>query len=149
MDLRNIQTEIVKNGLFETIKLKSEAGKDLGYFEYKIYNYEDDDEKYLYITNVFVYPQYQNLGVGQLLYKEFGKVYNEKYNGFELKRDFLNPIAEYAYRKAVGLGYIPESTLVEEKIKRTYNDADKDLIKDLRNKLPENVKGPEIWSKLK
>ncbi|MNJ90456.1 hypothetical protein D3C87_80530 [compost metagenome] len=148
IDLRNLQVDVVKNGNFETIKINTNDGKNLGYFEYKIYSYEDDEEKYLYITNILVYPQYQNLGIGQLLYKEFGKIYNEKFSGFELKRDFINPIAEYAYRKAIGLGWIPESTLIEEKVRRSYNDADQDLVTDLRNKLPENVRGPEVWAKI-
>lgn len=146
VDLRNLQVEQVEVQGIQSIKIKTEDGKELGYFDYKIYDYEDDDEKYLYIMNVLVYPEYQNIGIGQLLYKEFGKVYDEKFSGFELKRTFLNPIAEYAYRKAVGLGWIPESTLVEEKIKRTYDESHHETIRDLRQKLPENIKGPENWS---
>ncbi|MNV65025.1 hypothetical protein D3C71_1576940 [compost metagenome] len=100
----------------------------------------------LYIKEVRVRDQYQGFGIGQLLYKKFGEVYTEQFNGWPVGKNYANPIAEYAYRKAVGLGYIPEMALNEEYTGREYTKEQKDKMKDLREKLPENVKGPEVWS---
>lgn len=104
----------------------------------------------LYIKEVRVLDQYQNLGIGQLLYKKFGEIYYSKFQGWPVGRNFANPVAEYAYRKAVALGYINEMTLDEQYIKREYNTLEqKEKAKTLREKLPDQVKGPAVWSSIK
>ncbi|MNW22927.1 hypothetical protein D3C71_2247190 [compost metagenome] len=45
------------------------------------------------------------------MYKKFGEIYNEKYNGWLISRYYVNPVAEYSFRKAVSLGWINEVSL--------------------------------------
>ncbi|MNB99335.1 hypothetical protein D3C81_904380 [compost metagenome] len=103
-------------------------------------------QQLLYIKEVRVVDKYQGFGIGQLLYKKFGEVYSEQFGGWPVGKNYANPIAEYSYRKAVGLGYIPEMALNEEYTKREYNIQQRNDASQLRDKLPENVKGPEVWS---
>ncbi|MNN74162.1 hypothetical protein D3C81_1903320 [compost metagenome] len=80
-----------------------------------------------------------------MLYKTFGEIYSQNYSQLPIVRDFVNPIAEYAYRKAIGLGWISEETLDESLITRRNNETNQQLWTNLRDKLPENIKGPINW----
>ncbi|MNW08692.1 hypothetical protein D3C71_2055260 [compost metagenome] len=61
----------------------------------------------------------------------------------------MNPVAEYAFRKAVSMGYINDFSLTDDYVQRHYEtDEKKQQAKDLREKLPEFVRGPETWAKL-
>ncbi|MNC32782.1 hypothetical protein D3C75_811520 [compost metagenome] len=89
------------------------------------------------------------------MYKKFGEIYNEKYNGWLISRYYVNPVAEYSFRKAVSLGWINEVSLDDSLVTRErrdksmrYMDVDKTW-DELNNKLPNNVKGPETWAKKK
>ncbi|MNV72640.1 hypothetical protein D3C71_1657460 [compost metagenome] len=137
IDLRNLIFSIV-NSYKNTRIDASLNGEPIGSL---IFTANADHIKLVYID---VNRKYQNLGVGQSLYREFGKIYNEQYNGMNVEQWFVNPIAEYAFRKAVSLGWIPQEALTEHNMKRSYDDGK--LVNDLRNKLPENVRGPEVWA---
>lgn len=113
--------------------------QEVGYLSYV--STEKKNEKELYIEFLNVDEEYRQIGIGQLLYKKFGEVYSKDYYGWDIGRQFANPVAEYSFRKAVGLGWIPEIAITENKIERMYDDEDKVLWNDLRNKLPEHVRG--------
>lgn len=107
-------------------------------------------EKVLYVEMVEVNDEYRSLGLGYKLYEEFGKIYNSKFNGWPVARYFVNPIAEYSFRKAIANGVINEVALTEQYITRDYDNVNRqELARDLRNKLPEQYQGPEVWSRLK
>ncbi|MNM33051.1 Acetyltransferase (GNAT) family protein [compost metagenome] len=107
-------------------------------------------EKVLYVEMVEVNEEYRSLGLGYKLYEEFGKIYNSQFNGWPVARYFVNPVAEYSFRKAVANGVINEVALTEQYITRDYDNTNRrELARDLRNKLPSQVQGPEIWSRLK
>jgi len=40
-----------------------------------------EDECFINITMVEVYKQYEKNGIGLELYKKFGEIYSERYNG--------------------------------------------------------------------
>jgi GNAT superfamily N-acetyltransferase len=144
VDLRNIQFEFSNWNYHNYITAKLN-GQKVGEMDFKIVG----SDNHIEIDSVDVDDKYRNLGIGQLLYKEFGNIYSQKYMGTKVKRFFINPIAEYSFRKAVGLGWVPQEALQEDDIARVYTDTERNLAKDLRNKLPEHVQGPETWSKIK
>jgi len=164
-DVRNIEVKVKNSNNYELYSQVEEFENFEGY-EIDIYvndkkigsldfcymenaKYKDELINKLICINVIdVEEEYQNLGFGTRLYQEFGKIYNEKYNGIPVARYFINPIAEYSFRKAVALGYVSEHALSEDYIGRFYTSDNKQLIKDLRNKLPEHIRGPEVWSKV-
>lgn len=110
----------------------------------------------IYVDQIYVDSKVRSAGIGQLLYKKFGEIYNQNYNGWIVSKYYVNPVAEYAFRKAVSLGWISESAISNnEGVYRDIYDkdgfsglkVDKDkLWKDLRNKLPEQYQGPETWA---
>lgn len=117
-------------------------GQTVGYLEFSV----EDDEQIVEIDSIEVEEEYKNLGIGIALYREFGKLYDSKYSGWGVARTFVNPVAEYAFRKAVSLGWVSESALTEEHINRFYSEEEEELAKDLRKKLPEHTQGPETWA---
>lgn len=146
IDLRNLTFENSVKNYGEEISNYIEVianGKQLGYLLFLV----SEEEEMIYDIEIFINDQYQKLGVGTALYEEFGKVYETNYNGYIVKRFFVNPVAEYSFRKAVSLGLVPQSMLSEDNIMRDYYLENNKKIRDLRNKLPENVRGPEVWAK--
>lgn len=104
-------------------------------------------EKAIYIQLVEVAEQFQNSGFAYKIYEEFGNFYSSNFSGWPVGRNFINPVAEYSFRKAVEKGLVPEETLAEDLLKRSYDTEEKkNQAKDLRNKLPEHVRGPETWA---
>ncbi|MNJ90002.1 hypothetical protein D3C87_75930 [compost metagenome] len=95
----------------------------------------------LHIDLIKVENQYQNLGIGQLLLKKFGEVYQNQFDRLPVSADFHNPIAEYSYRKAISLGWISGWALDDDKLKRNYDKQDKTMWKDLRKKIPPMYRG--------
>lgn len=95
----------------------------------------------LHIDLIKVENQYQNLGIGQLLLKKFGEVYQNEFDRLPVSADFHNPIAEYSYRKAISLGWISGWALDDDKLKRNYDKQDKTMWKDLRKKIPPMYRG--------
>jgi GNAT superfamily N-acetyltransferase len=69
-----------------------------------------------YIT---VYKEYRGTKLAYLLLREFGEMYRKHFDGYTVSLVFVNPMAEYMYRKAVSLGWIPESAL-EGRCIRSY-----------------------------
>lgn len=124
-------------------------GQEIGFMNFTVtYGKNDESLNELFIKLVEINDEFQGLGIGQLLYKEFGNIYTENFNQIPVSRFFINPIAEYAFRKAVSLGWVPQSALDETKIKRNYsNENEKQLWTDLRNKLPEEYRGASIIRK--
>lgn len=78
------------------------------------------EEEKLYIENIEVWDVYQNLGLAQYLYKRFGELYKEKYNGWVVEREFQHPAAEKAFKNAIELGWVPAEAFSEEHTRRTY-----------------------------
>lgn len=93
----------------------------------------------LYFDWIEVKDEYKQLGIGQLLYKEFGKIYSEQFNGIPVARNFDNPIAEYSLKKAISLGWVPEQAFSEEFTARNESAYYKnpEIIEELKNKLPD------------
>lgn len=107
-------------------------------------------EYLLYVDRIFVNEEYRNLGVGQLLYKKFGEIYESQFSGWPVGRYYESSVAEYAFRKAISLGWISEVALDDSYVTRDRSSNHKKnpdvKWEDLRNKLPENVRGEEnIW----
>ncbi|MNV87780.1 hypothetical protein D3C71_1819350 [compost metagenome] len=80
----------------------------------------NDEDQTLYIENIEVWEVYQGLGLAQYLYKKFGELYKNKYNGWIVEREFQNPAAESAFKKAIEQGWVPEEALNEDHTKRNY-----------------------------
>lgn len=139
VDLRNIEYSVIRNNIYRKI-VATLDGEEIGYFYFYIYT-----DNTLYVDEVEVNEEYQNYGIGTNLYKEFGKIYNEEFNGWPVGRFYLNPVAEYSFRKAVSLGWISETALNGD-VKRHYTEEKNELWQDLRNKLPEDLKGPDKWA---
>ena len=117
-------------------------GEQAGFLSFDIDEYEET----LSIAYFEVEEKYQKLGIGTAIYGEFGKLYETQYSGWPVKRYFVNPVAEYAFRKAVSLGWVSENAISEDQISRLHSEEHDVLWKDLRKKLPENVQGPETWA---
>lgn len=122
-------------------------GEQIGEMQYREYRDGNGNPIQLNIRKVKVEDNYQNLGFGQKLYQEFGNIYQSNYNGLPVIRLFSNPLAEYAYKKALSLGWISELSYDEDNIERWYKSKDKQLYEDLRNKLPNQFKGPD-WNEI-
>lgn len=109
----------------------------------------------IFVEAVFVNEQYRKLGIGQLLYKKFGEIYNQYYQGWPVGRYYVNPVAEYSFRKAVSLGWISETAVTENYVYRDRYDRGlknmhvDDTWNELNNKLPDQYKGPDVWAKRK
>lgn len=117
-------------------------GEEVGFMNFSVtYGKEDESLNDMLIKLVEVNNNMQGLGIGQLLYKEFGQIYARDFSGIPISRYFVNPVAEYAFRKAVSLGWIPDSALDESRIKRDYSEQEEQLWTDLRQKLPESYRG--------
>ncbi|MDF2534279.1 MAG: hypothetical protein K0R18_436 [Bacillales bacterium] len=127
------------------------AGSQIGYLDFSKYVPKEEAKDYtepeLYVSFLYVQQYFEGAGVGQMLYKKFGEMYTEQFNGWAVGRQFVNPVAEYSFRKAVSLGWVPDMALSEEKIIRDYSTKNKALWNDLRQKLPEHVRGPEASMK--
>lgn len=110
-------------------------------------------EKAIYFEDIQVKDEYKSGGIGSELLKKFGEIMSQNFSGWPVIIYYINPVAEYAYRKAVSLGYIPDYTLDESWIQRepdVYQGTENEqVVKDLRGKLPENVRGPEVWARRK
>lgn len=117
-------------------------GELLGDLKYETY----PERNLLYVNYVEIGERYRQNGLAMLLYKEFSQDYNENYQGWKIRRTFINPVAEYAFSKAVLEGYFPEDTLTNG-IKRDYNQEEQELwdnelqpkLVDLRNKNQQTV----------
>lgn len=99
--------------------------------------FEEDLINNIYINFMQVESLYRNLGIGTKLYEELGRLYLERWNNYPVGRNFMNPIAEYSFKKAVSLGLVPEGMLTEDKITRDYQYGDEELWEELKQKLPE------------
>lgn len=99
----------------------------------------DEKINILYFDWIEVKEQYRKFGIGQLLYKKFGEIYKEKFNGIPVARKFDNPVAEYSLKKAISLGWVSENAFSEQYTSRNESKyySDLNVIKDLRNKIPE------------
>ncbi|MNY61658.1 hypothetical protein D3C86_1983620 [compost metagenome] len=79
------------------------------------------------------------------MYKTFSDVYNSQYQNWKIGRVFINPVAEYAFNKAVAQGWFPESTLNDNKRDYTPEEEEKwynefePRLRDLRKKEKTNV----------
>lgn len=122
-------------------------GEKIGYMVFRESRYRTGKPEELKIRNVEIDEKFRNFGFGQLLYKEFGNIYVRDYNGLPVIRLFQNPIAEYAYKKALSLGWISDLSYSEDNIERWYKSENEQLYTDLRNKLPDKFKGPE-WNEI-
>lgn len=146
IELRNLTFEVSESeGTFGDQYQDIDAyinGEQVGYLSLTI----DAENKIIKVDLFEVDEEYQSLGIGTAIYKEFGKLYESSYNGWAVERYFVNPIAEYAFRKAVSLGWVSEKAISEDHIKRNQNPINNQLWQDLRQKLPENVQGPETWA---
>lgn len=117
-------------------------GEEVGFMNFSVtYGKEDESLNNMLIKLVEVNNNMQGLGIGQLLYKEFGQIYSRDFGNVPISRFFINPVAEYAFRKAVSLGWVPDSALDENRVKRDYSEQDDQLWTDLRQKLPEPYRG--------
>ncbi|AEO93921.1 gp678 [Bacillus phage G] len=94
--------------------------------------------KLLYINNVLVNLDFRGWGIGTQLYKEFGEIYSRQFKDWPLAQVFVNPIAEYSFRRAIEKGSIPKSAYVEELIARDYNEEEKQKAKNLFDWLPKD-----------
>lgn len=110
-------------------------------------------EKAIYFENIEVHPKRKSEGIATELLKKFGEIMSQSFPGWPVIIYYINPVAEYAYRKAVSMGYIPDYTLDESWIQRepdVYQGSENEqVVKDLRGKLPENVRGPAVWARRK
>lgn len=122
--------------------IATHEGQEVGALDYSTKEYVNGENQ-LYVEFLFVDENYRQAGIGQLIYKKFGEVYTQNYDGWGIARVFANPVAEYSFRKAVSMGWFPENALNEDKIEREYSEDDENLWTDLRQKLPENVKGAQ------
>jgi hypothetical protein len=121
-------------------------GAEVGYIVFYQYNAKDKDTFVDCIDGIFIFItnyRCRGIGLGQLLYQEFGSVYRKYFEGYEVNHIFANPVAEYTHRKTVALGWIPDSALNEDRVRRSYNANQKQLWNELRKKLPENLRGNE------
>jgi Acetyltransferase (GNAT) family. len=91
-------------------------GEEVGYLMFSV----DENNQKLFIENIEVWEVYRNQGIGQLLYKKFGELYRNNYNGWIVEREFQNPIAEQAFMKAIEKGWVPQEAFNEQTTKRTY-----------------------------
>lgn len=105
-------------------------------------------EKALYIDVIDVKDPYQGNGIATELYKKFGEIYESEFSGWPVGRYFMNPVAEYAFRKAVSLGWVSENAITEKYITRDKGEYSRlsEKVVDLRGKLPESVQGPQVWA---
>lgn len=91
-------------------------GEYAGYLIFSVY----PEEERLYIENIEVDEVHQGLGLAQYMYKKFGELYSSQYNAWIVEREFQNPVAESAFRKAIDLGWVPQEALNESYTNRTY-----------------------------
>lgn len=121
-------------------------GAEIGKINFNYVKQEDENgeqEELIYLAYIEVNDAYRGYGISGMLYKKFGEVYSEKYNGLPVERHFENPIAEYSFKKAIEQGWVPDSALSEDKTTRQYDTEEKQILwQDLRSKLPENLQGP-------
>lgn len=80
----------------------------------------NEQNRSLYIENIEVWDVYQGLGFAQYLYKKFGEIYREKFNGWIVERDFQSPAAEAAFNKAIEKGWVPPEAFNENYTRRSY-----------------------------
>lgn len=121
-------------------------GFEVGYLTFYQYNAKDNEKFINCIDGIFIFIfnyRCRGIGLAHLLYKEFGYLYRKYFDGYEVNHIFANPVAEYTHRKIVALGWIPESALNEDRVRRTYNANQTQLWNELRKKLPENLRGNE------
>lgn len=134
------------SGEFDSLKYNDVQAKDhrisaiyedeeIGFIHFTSFDYQDDKEKnHLVFGFIIVEEFFQRLNLSLMLYKKFGEVYKEYFSDFPIERFFSNPVAEYTFKKAIKLGYIPESAYSEERIKRDYSLDSEEWLK-LQNKL--------------
>lgn len=124
--------------------------QQIGYLHFSVYgnvNAKDvhpslPDKKFetlIYINNILVQQEYRGWGIGEHIYDKFGEIYEEQFMGVPVAQVFVNPIAEYIYRKEVQKGNIPKEALTEELIVREYNEEEKKKAEDLFEWLPNSV----------
>lgn len=136
-----------------TIKANSD-GELVGYLDVheqnnaNIQDYGESNEvleKSLYISMVKTKPEFENQGIASELYKEFGKLYKEQFDGWEVIHLFSNSIADYLFRKLTAKGDIPkEAYNVKYMFKDDMSDENNENWRSLRSKLPEEYQGSEI-----
>lgn len=87
---------------------------------------------------ISTYKNQRGKGLSKELYKLFGQIYKEKFNGYEFEVFFANPIAEYGFLKSIENGDLPYECIEKGKIKRAYDEKD-ELWRKLKCKLEFNL----------
>lgn len=105
------------------------------------WSFKGETVSLLYFEDFEVNKDSRGKGVANAILKKFGELYNEKFKGWPLYNMYINPIAEYAVLNAISKGWLPQEALMENYTKRglAYMES-KDLLVDLRNKLPEDYR---------
>jgi hypothetical protein len=95
--------------------------------------------KLIHFDRMAIYSQYRNHRLSERLVESFFDIYEKQFNGIPLSIEFMNPVAEYLYRKVLkrkNMLHVLNEKLIRRYygITPDYNDAD--LINTLKEKDP-------------
>jgi len=106
----------VENNI-HVIKADDEDKNKLGELSFCI----DEKNKIIEIKNIFVKENYRKNSIGTKLISHFSKIY-KNYNDFKVYINFTSCVAEYTFRKAVGINLCDKIVLDNAVIEKNYDD---------------------------
>ncbi|PFN73852.1 hypothetical protein COJ62_15985 [Bacillus cereus] len=89
----------------------------------------------IYIKDINVYKDFRKQGISTKMYELLSDIYMKNHYNYQINRKFVNPYAEYAFRKAVQEKKVDKLLLLNSKIEREYDSSEKGILKDLMKQL--------------
>lgn len=111
-------------------------GKEVGYIEFS-----EQPNNTLSLEDCIVNEKFKDHDLEEMLMDEFGKEFEANYISWKIALNFHDPAFELAFRNLIAGGLIPANALDENMVNRDYDNNQKQIWQDLRNKIPEQYRG--------
>lgn len=92
-------------------------------------------EEILSIEDINVNEDYRKQGLAMKMYQLLSDIYIKDFAGYKIIRKFVNPYAEYVFRKAVQDKKVDKTLLQNSKIERRYDSTQKKIFAELMKNL--------------
>jgi len=99
-----------------------------------------EEVKVFRIEDINVNEDFRRQGLGTKMYEILSGIYMECYQNYKIKRKFVNPFAEYAFRKAVENKKVDETLFQNSEFDRQYTPSQNEIMHNLMQKLSKNYR---------
>lgn len=93
------------------------------------------DINIFHIEDINVDKDFRKQGLSTKMYELLSSIYIKNYSNYQITRKFVNPYAEYAFRKAVQEKNVDKLLLLNSKIIREYDPSQKAILEGLMKQL--------------